>query len=150
MIELLIVVAIIGILAAVALPAYKDYSLRAKMSEVILAAGNCKTTISETFQTGSGSLIAAGSWGCETDPSATEVSKYVLSIDTLAGGIIEVTTQNLSVGGTKVTIAPSTSSSAFTAPTALGQDIAAWRCGNTTDGTDVSSNYLPASCRGNL
>jgi len=52
LIELMIVVAIIGILAAVALPAYQDYTVRAKMSEVILAASACRTSITEVYQTG--------------------------------------------------------------------------------------------------
>jgi type IV pilus assembly protein PilA len=61
LIELMIVVAIIGILAAVALPAYQDYTKRAKMSEVILAASACRTSITEVYQTNSaGSMPAAG------------------------------------------------------------------------------------------
>ena len=52
LIELMIVVAIIGILAAVALPAYQDYTARAKMSELILAASACRTSITEVYQTG--------------------------------------------------------------------------------------------------
>src|SRR5258706_5177739 len=64
LIELMIVVAIIGILAAVALPAYQDYTVRAKMSEVILAASACRTSITEVYQTG-GTPPAANDWGCE-------------------------------------------------------------------------------------
>ena len=50
LIELMIVVAIIGILAAVALPAYQDYTVRARMSEVLLAASSCRTTVTESYQ----------------------------------------------------------------------------------------------------
>src|SRR3977135_2377438 len=64
LIELMIVVAIIGILAAVALPAYQDYTVRAKMSEVMLAASACRTSITELYQTG-GTPPAPNSWGCE-------------------------------------------------------------------------------------
>ncbi len=69
LIELMIVVAIIGILAAIALPAYQDYTKRAKMSEAILAASACRTTITEVYQSAT-SLPAAGSWGCESSGSS--------------------------------------------------------------------------------
>ncbi|HTQ73174.1 MAG TPA: prepilin-type N-terminal cleavage/methylation domain-containing protein, partial [Burkholderiales bacterium] len=59
LIELMIVVAIIGILAAVALPAYQDYSNRAKISEVILAASACRTSVTEIYQSGNSATQAA-------------------------------------------------------------------------------------------
>ena len=61
LIELMIVVAIIGILAAVALPAYQDYTIRARMSEVILAMSACRTSITEVYQSG-GSAPGVNGW----------------------------------------------------------------------------------------
>jgi type IV pilus assembly protein PilA len=92
LIELMIVVAIIGILAAVALPAYQDYTKKAKMSEVILAASTCRTAITEAVQTtASDTLPGANNWGCEVVDAASAPSKYVETITTSAAGVITVT-----------------------------------------------------------
>jgi len=58
-------VAIIGILAAVALPAYQDYTIRAKMSEVILVMSACRTSVTEVYQSGPAQAVPANGWGCE-------------------------------------------------------------------------------------
>src|SRR5471030_2425317 len=93
LIELMIVVAIIGILAAVALPAYQDYTKRAKLSEVILAASACRTSITEVYQSNSaGSMPAAGNWGCESSAAS---SKYVAAVTTDAVGGVQVTVQGI-------------------------------------------------------
>ncbi|HSW20322.1 MAG TPA: pilin, partial [Ramlibacter sp.] len=93
LIELMIVVAIIGILAAVALPAYQDYTKRAKVSEVVLAASSCRTGITEVYQTASNTTIGAGNWGCE---STTQLSKYVASVGTDDNGVVTVTATGFS------------------------------------------------------
>lgn len=150
LIELMIVVAIIGILAAVALPAYQDYTVRAKMSEAILAASGCRTSITETVQSASSQLPAAGAWGCE---SSTATSQYVASVATDDTGKVTVTTQNIkNVGvntGGIVTLRPLKAANTPLTNADFGVSIFAWRCGLPGDGTTVDAKYLPGSCRGN-
>ena len=86
LIELMIVVAIIGILAAVALPAYQTYTVKAKVSEAILATSQCRTAVAEVYQTSNQTGgPGAGNWGCET---TTQSSKYVASVATDTNGMI--------------------------------------------------------------
>ncbi|HSV84368.1 MAG TPA: pilin [Ramlibacter sp.] len=145
LIELMIVVAIIGILAAVALPAYQDYTKRAKMSEVILAASSCRTTITEVYQSGSQTTVAANAWGCE---STASVSKYVKKVETDANGKITVTAQSIGTGidDKVVTLFPADSSSAALTYAGSAQTINRWICGGS--GTTIEAKFLPGSCRG--
>jgi type IV pilus assembly protein PilA len=147
LIELMLVVAIIGILAAVALPAYRDYTLKAKVSEVLLAASACRTAITETVQTAS-TLPLAGGWGCEVAAGAG--TKYVRSVETSATGSIAVTvtgTGEPTIDGKQVTLKPF-QDVALTVEPVAGSDVRAWRCGSTIDGTDIPAKYLPGSCKG--
>lgn len=135
LIELMIVVAIIGILAAVALPAYQDYTKRAKMSEVILAASACRTSVTEIYQsiTNPASLPAAGAWGCEASVST---SNYVARIATNAAGAVEVTSQNIGSGA---------DGTVRLVPVPNNGTVSAWLCGPGT----VQAKFLPGSCRDN-
>jgi type IV pilus assembly protein PilA len=147
LIELMIVVAIIGILAAVALPAYQDYTKRAKMSEVILAASACRTTITEVYQSGSQTQVAAGNWGCE---STSSTSKYVQSIATDSNGKVTVTAQAIGSGidGNVVTLVPADANNVAMTYSGSSQAINRWICGSSAMGTTVEAKFLPGSCRG--
>ena len=141
LIELMIVVAIIGILAAVALPAYQDYTVRAKMSEVILAMSACRTSITELYQTG-GTPPGANNWGCEGVSS-----KYVASLSTTDAGVItgEIQGINATANGKVVTLIPTINGTAATTAN-FGSGVNGWLCGGT--GTNLDKKYLPGSCRG--
>ena len=126
LIELMIVVAIIGILAAVALPAYRDYTVKAKVSEVILAASSAKNTIAEAAQVG-GAMPATASVDSQT-------SKYVLSTS-YAAGVITATSRDLGAADAIGTIILT---GVFQSN---GQVL--WTCAGT-----IPAKYRPASCQG--
>jgi type IV pilus assembly protein PilA len=146
LIELMIVVAIIGILAAVALPAYQDYTIRARMSEVILAMSACRTSITEVYQSG-GSEPGANNWGCEV--SAGMGTAYVAAISTDAEGVVQATVQGISnsVNGSVVQLTPLESAGTaadFTAGNS--QQLYGWSCGPAAS-NGVPTKFLPGSCR---
>ncbi len=132
LIELMIVVAIVGILAAIALPAYQDYTIRARVSEGAAAAGACKTSVAEYFASKASLPNDTNAAGCSGTNSPTQ---YVKSTE-VASGVITVTlTTDSKLGGAaggNLTLTPSTGN---------GNVISSWACGGSPQ------KYMPGSCR---
>jgi len=147
LIELMIVVAIIGILAAIAIPAYQDYTIRSQVTEGLNLASDLKAGVGEYYaQNGSYPSLANLGIANTSDKSG----KYVSGIDIGANGSLDITfglQANTKISGKKLSIRP--------APNANGDLV--WVCGNkavpsgasttATNVTDLLDKYLPAACR---
>ena len=153
LIELMIVIAIIGILAAVALPAYQDYTTKARVSEVVLAASSCRSTITDLVQnspTADMGTILTGA--CKIQPT-----KFVASGTSDANGVITVVGAEGKLGGdtdankNSIDLTPMIdATTALVASTDGGKTINGWKCGpeTGTGAKPMPSKYLPGSCQG--
>jgi type IV pilus assembly protein PilA len=141
LIELMIVVAIIGILAAIAIPAYQDYTIRAQVTEGLNLASDLKAVIGELYaDRGTGEGLDSGDFGI---PAATDKSgKYVEQIEVQAG-TIEITFGN----DANAKLQEPEQNVLTLQPGVNDNGDVVWYCGG--EGTTVPEKYLPASCRGN-
>lgn len=147
LIELMIVVAIIGILAAVALPAYQTYTVKAKVSEAILATSQCRTAVAEVYQTSAaGSGPGVNAWGCET---ASQSSKYVSSVATDVNGVITVTlmttTELSGASGGGITLTPQDATGNALDIGDIPTQVGTFKCAPVNAAT--MGKYLPGSCK---
>lgn len=147
LIELMIVIVIVGLLSALAVPAYQNYTVRAQVSEGLNLADGWKTAIAEYYANN-------GSWPSQTDLTGSTPSsgKYVSNL-TVSTGVIQISyggaQANQSINGAVLTIVPYTTAN----------DDVLWQCGlaavpggsiasgATAGGTTVSPQQLPAACR---
>jgi type IV pilus assembly protein PilA len=162
LIELMIVVAIIGILAAVALPAYQDYTVRAKITEGMIGMTSPKTLVSEAFQADGLTGVAAAAASFNAAPITDKSSKYVANMAINgADGMITMTTAGAASGlptiaqARTLTMTPNTQGAVLAALTGAVD----WACASDLNATATAkgltvaapgtlpSKYAPAECR---
>ena len=156
LIELMIVVAIIGILAAIAIPAYQDYMVRSKVTELINAAGVCKTSVAEFYQSKGYMPTTQAETGCSDVGTANSappvyVSAGKFSVDAAGGlagqlGATKSLFYSAGCAGAGAAVPASPGGGCAAAAGGTADPIVVWYC-DSAAGTNILPKYLPATCR---
>jgi type IV pilus assembly protein PilA len=141
LIELMIVIAIIGILAAIAIPAYQDYTVRSKVSEGLNLAGAAKLAVSETFDATGAFGSTMSSYGLPSQPASIK-GTYVSAVGVNGSGQITIT-YNARTGGNP----PTAGQTIIIAPNTANAGSLVWDCSIATAGGTIPAKYRPANCR---
>jgi type IV pilus assembly protein PilA len=148
LIELMGVIAIMGVIFILVMPMIRGYTIRAKVTEAMIALAQCRNQVYEVYASGNDLPLDDG-YGCEAD----HPTRYVDAVNTKADGIIVVTLGNqigdLRLALFKISLAPLNGSGLRMSDADLGTPVRRWRCGSALDGTDIEIHpYLPNTCKG--
>lgn len=155
LIELMIVVAIVGILAAIAIPAYKDFTVRARVAEMLAQVSACKNKLEDFYQgnsnswTNSSGVLVHTLPICEQSAALGNVTKYLTGMTVSAGPAIIATASGAmgdsDANGGVITMTPRNSTGGALVPPA---SIGSWVCGSAVEGTTLAARFRPGSCQG--
>ncbi|MEN3811397.1 pilin [Chromobacterium piscinae] len=141
LIELMIVVAIVGILAAIAIPAYQDYTKRARVSEGLALADAAKTAVTEYYATNNAFVTGTSPFNASYGLATSISGNSVTSVNVIGSGVVQITYNNTISSGAQVDLVPTITSGAVQ-----------WYCtytgsGTTAITTQLSANWVPSTCR---